>query len=73
MQPMKILARWLLDHANDKHYLFTLLDMRALFPQLSDGAFKTLMSRAVRSAILVRLCRGIYLYQPDLPKDGLLL
>lgn len=73
MQPIKTLARWLLNNTNHEHYLFTLFDMRALFPQLSDSAFKTLMSRAVGSELLIRLCRGLYLYKPALPKDGLLL
>jgi hypothetical protein len=73
MQPIKTLAKWLINNTNHEHYLFTLFDMRALFPYLSNSAFKTLMSRAVRSELLVRLCRGIYLYKPALPKDGLLL
>ena len=73
MQPIKTLAQWLLDNTSNVHYLFTLFDMRSLFPQLSDSAFKTLLSRSVRSKLLVRLCRGLYLYKPALPKDGLLL
>lgn len=73
MQPIKMLTQWLLNNKNHEHYLFTLFDMRSLFPQLSDAAFKTLMSRAVRSELLTRLCRGLYLYKPALPKDGLLL
>ena len=31
------------------------------------------MSRAVRSGLLFRVCRGIYLYRPAQPNDGLLL
>lgn len=73
MQSIKTLANWLLNNTDHEHYLFTLFDMRPLFPQLSDSAFKALMSRAVRSGLLVRLCRGIYLYKPALAKDGLLL
>ena len=73
MQPIKMLSQWLVNNTNHEHYLFTLFDMRSLFPQLSDSAFKTLMSRAVRSELLTRLCRGIYLYKSALPKDGLLL
>lgn len=73
MQPIKMLSQWLFNNTNHEHYLFTLLDMRSLFPQLSDSAFKTLMSRAVLSELLTRICRGIYLYKPALPKDGLLL
>ncbi len=73
MQSIKTLTKWLLHNANHQHYLFTLFDMRPLFPQMTDAAFKTLMSRAVRTELLVRLCRGVYLYKPALPKDGLLL
>lgn len=73
MQPIKILRQWLSQHANDQHYLFTSQDLRAICPTLSDPAFKTLLSRAVSSQILVRVCRGIYLYSQAAPTDGLLL
>lgn len=73
MQPMKTLSQWLLKNVNHEHYLFTLSDMRALFPNLSDSNFKTLISRAVHSQLLTRICRGLYLYKPALPKNGLLL
>ena len=73
MQPIKYISQWLMQNASDKHYLFRLLDLRALFPKLSDSAFKTLLSRAVRSELLVRACRGLYLYKKALPLDGLLL
>lgn len=73
MQPIRYLGQWLSENANNNHYLFTLRDLRPLFTELSDAAFKTLMSRAVRSRLLIRLCRGLYLYQKNLPNDGLLL
>ncbi|HQZ87996.1 MAG TPA: hypothetical protein PLV31_04370 [Gammaproteobacteria bacterium] len=73
MRPMQHLKLWLSEHANDRHYLFTLHDLRALCPTLSDPAFKTLLSRAVRSELLLRLCRGIYLYKKSAILDGLLL
>jgi predicted transcriptional regulator of viral defense system len=73
MQPTKYLGQWLLQNASDKHYLFTLHDLRALCYELSDSAFKTLLSRAARSELLVRVCRGLYLYKKALPTDGLLL
>jgi hypothetical protein len=73
VQPIKILTQWLVDHIKHEHYLFTPFDIRALLPQLSDAAFKALMSRAVRAKLLVRICRGLYLYKPALPKNGLLL
>lgn len=73
MQPIKILTQWLLDNADAHHYLFASIDLRILFPTLSDSAFKTLLSRAVTSGLLVRVCRGIYLYERAMRYDGLLL
>ena len=73
MQPIKSLIQSLAKLADSEHYLFALEDLRALFPDLSDSAFKTVMSRAVSSGVLVRVCRGIYLYdRVDYPR-GLVL
>lgn len=73
MQPSKHLREWLSTQANGKHYLFTNDSLRALYPTLSDTTFKTLLSRAAQSALLTRLARGLYLYPPAMPADGLLL
>src|SRR3989339_318468 len=73
MQPITQLNQWLSQHASDKHYLFRLQDFRALFQSLTDSAFKTLLSRAVRSGLLERVCRGLYRYKNTAPADGLLL
>ena len=73
MQPIKILLHWLERNASDKHYLFVLQDLRSLFPELNDTAFKTLMSRAVKSEYLERVCRGLYAYKPVIYSRGLLL
>lgn len=73
MQPIKYLSKWLEGNANDRHYLFISSDLRSLLPRLSDGAFKTLLSRAVTSGLLVRLCQGLYCYPKAQPQDGLLL
>jgi predicted transcriptional regulator of viral defense system len=72
MQPMKLLTTWLVQHADSEHYLFTLKDIAALFPELSNPTIKTLMSRAVRANYLVKICRGIYLYKQK-TIDGLIL
>ncbi|MEX2130598.1 MAG: type IV toxin-antitoxin system AbiEi family antitoxin domain-containing protein [Pseudohongiellaceae bacterium] len=73
MQPLRLLTRTLADLAGVDHYLFTPSDLRALLPDLSDPAFKTLLSRAVSNGDLVRVCRGIYLYpRADYPR-GLVL
>lgn len=73
MQPIHTLRQWLLEHADEKHFLFTLQDLRPLFNTLTENAFKTLMSRAVKLRLLIRICRGVYLYQKAIPTDGLLL
>lgn len=73
MQPIRLLSDNLANLADAEHYLFTPTDMRALLPQLSDIAFKTLLSRAVVAGYLVRVCRGVYLYpKVDYPR-GLVL
>jgi hypothetical protein len=73
MQPIKRLSSWLEQYANAEHYLFTLQDLRALFPDLSDAAFKTLLSRSVGAGHLTRACRGIYVAQKVMPSSGLIL
>jgi len=73
MQPIRQLALGLERLATSEHYLFTPDDLRALLPDLSDSAFKTLLSRAVSGGHLSRVCRGLYLYEGvDFPR-GLLL
>jgi hypothetical protein len=59
--------------ATAERYLFTPEDMRALVPELSQGAYKALLSRADREGGLRRVCRGLYLFEPVAPRDGLLL
>jgi hypothetical protein len=72
-QPMKYIAMWLGQHATQERYLFTLQDLRALCLELSETAFKALLSRTVRAGYLVRLCRNLYLYKPAMPSHGLVL
>ena len=72
-QPIKYLTKILNGFASKEHYLFTSTDLRAIFPNHSDGAFKTLLSRANKSGLLVRVCRGVYLFPAvDYPKGVLL-
>ncbi len=73
MQPIKHLSNWLEQHANNEHYLFTSQDLQALCPDLSNTAFKTLLSRAVNAKYLTRMCRGLYVYKKAIPSHGLLL
>jgi predicted transcriptional regulator of viral defense system len=73
MQPMKFLSNWLMENANENHYLFSTTDFRSLLPELSHESFKVLLSRAVRSGHLTRVCRSIYIYKKAMKNDGLVL
>lgn len=73
MQPKKYLIEWMLENANEAHYLFSLQDLRCLIPSLSDGALKTLLSRVARDGYLIRICRGLYAYKKAIPPTGQLL
>lgn len=73
MQPIKFLSNWIQNNANSEHYLFSLYDLRALYPDLSNEAFKALLSRAVRGMYLTRVCKGLYTHKAVIPADGLFL
>lgn len=73
MQPSTILQKWLSKHACSEHYLFRTSDLRGLFPGVSDSTFKVLLTRAVHSQLLQRICRGIYYYPEAAKADGMLL
>lgn len=72
MQPIRYLQSWLEENAHDNRCIFASHDLRALFSKSSDSAFKVLLSRAVTAKILIRACRGIYVYKRIKP-DGLTL
>ncbi len=73
MQPIKRLANGLAALASSEHYLFSPSDLRVLLADLSDQAFKTLLTRAVSAGMLQRVCRGIYLYPQTSVPQGLVL
>ena len=73
MQPIKRLANGLAALASSEHYLFSPSDLRVLLADLSDQAFKTLLTRAVSAGLLQRVCRGIYLYPQTSVPQGLVL
>lgn len=73
MPPLRYLEKWLRHNTKEQRYLFSANDLRALFPSLSNPAFKTLLSRAVKSDILDRICRGVYAFTDIQTNDGLLL
>lgn len=73
LQPVKQLTRVIESLVTEDHYLFTLSDLRAALPTTSQGAFKVLMSRAEKSGLFKRVCRGIYLYPKVDYQRGLVL
>lgn len=70
MQPLRFLAQSLARLASPEHCVFAAADLRALFPELSDEAFRAVLSRATSAGVLTRVCRGLYVYTPALPNDG---
>ena len=73
MQPIKQLTSSVALLATPEHYLFTPWDLRALLPDLSMAAFKTLLSRAVVHGHLARVCRGLYMDERVASSHGELL
>jgi predicted transcriptional regulator of viral defense system len=73
MQPIQKLKKGLTGLVSAERYLFAPSDLHALVPEISDGAFRTLLSRAVREGYLERPCRGIYLVNAATSHDGLML
>ena len=73
MQPIKQLHHIISKLANKEHYLFSLNDLRGASPEQTQGAFKTLISRAVKDGFLRRVCRGLYFYPKVSYESGLIL
>lgn len=59
--------------ATPEHCFFTPHDLRGLLKDISNAAFKTLLSRASQEGHLTHFCRGLYLYESVVPSNGLLL
>jgi len=73
MQPIRRLAQVLENLADDQHHLFTLSDMQSIFPDSTSGAFRALVTRAEKTGLLRRVCRGLYLYPRASHHEGLIL
>jgi predicted transcriptional regulator of viral defense system len=70
VQPLRILSQQLARLASAARCVFTPNDLKALFPQMSPGAFSALLARAASSGVLARVCRGLYVAPNVLPNDG---
>lgn len=71
--PLKHLSNTLRVLATPERYLFTLSDLSSVLPNHSRSALLVVLSRAVKSGLLQRVCRGLYLYSDTDPHNGLLL
>jgi predicted transcriptional regulator of viral defense system len=71
MQPLQQLSRSLRQLADREHCVFAASDLAAAVPKC--GHLAGLLSRATKTGLLERVCRGIYLYSvPDYPRGHLL-
>jgi predicted transcriptional regulator of viral defense system len=73
MIPIERLKQTLDKIPEAENALYTLSDLRSVLPDLSTGAFKTLLSRAEKKKILKRICRGLYIYPSRYQSKGLVL
>jgi len=73
MQPVRKFDQTLSKLADKEHFLFSLSDLRGINPQQPRGAFKVMISRAVKNGLLKRVCRGIYLYPGVSFESGMIL
>lgn len=74
MQPIKRLEQWLLtSHSNNSGRLYSIGAFRALFPDLSQGAYRAVIHRAEKRGLLERVCQGVYQYVGAPDTSGLIL
>ncbi|MDR1124269.1 MAG: hypothetical protein LBL61_06810 [Elusimicrobiota bacterium] len=58
-----------LENLSDKdHYIFSVSDFYQLFPKITPAALGMLLSRAAKSGIFERICKGFYIY-PEAPYE----
>lgn len=70
LQPLERLYQGLDKLATPERYLFTPADLRVLVADISDVAYRALLSRSAKGTKLERVCRGLYLYHPAKPVLG---
>ncbi len=75
MRPLTFLRDWLEENTNEEHFMFSFNDLRSLFPSHSESAYRTILSRATSSGVLLRICQGIFIYKKVFRSinDGLVL
>jgi len=70
MQSIQELRTTLENLSDPQHYLFSVSNISAIFPEKSSSALLVLLGRAVRGGILIRVCRGFYVNpKVNYPRD----
>lgn len=69
MQPIMTIQNGLSKIPERNRKVFALTDLRALLPELNEGAFKSVVTRLEGRGGIVRICRGIYVL-PDCDLRG---
>jgi predicted transcriptional regulator of viral defense system len=73
MQAVRKFNKTLSNLVDKGHLLFSLADLRGINPQQTKGAFKVMISRAVKNGLIKRICRGVYLYSRGSFESGMIL
>lgn len=62
MQPIKRLEEILRTYSDEEHFLYAADTLKPFFTDMQESAYLKLLSRAVKSGLLDRVCKGVYLY-----------
>jgi len=61
MQPVRVIESVLRSLSSPDGYIFSVADLASILPDHDRSSLKMVLSRAVRSGILVRACHGLYI------------
>ena len=62
MQNIRFFQKTLTELCDVEYYMFSIMDLESLFPEMNRNALKTLLSRANKDGFIKRVCRGIYIF-----------
>ena len=62
MSSVKYLREILEKFSDDKNCIYTVPDLRQVFPGHKDASISQILSRAVKQGFMERICKGYYLY-----------
>ena len=62
MQPAALFEKILEDVSSQEHFVFSKSDLRNIFPSSTDSNLNMILSRLVSKGVLIRVCKGIYVF-----------